>query len=83
MGHNGATRVRRESKLIGIGGGYLASVLGGKDVVPSIGEDAGQQGIHILVQIETRGCHSPEMRCRRTESSRFSAMSASTSERLS
>ncbi len=60
VGDDGSALPCRESKLIGVGRGYSASVLSGKDVVPPIGEDACQQGVYVLIEGETRRCHPRE-----------------------
>lgn len=47
-----------KGQLISIRGGKPASLLRGEDVVAPVGEDTRQQRVHILVKVETKGCHS-------------------------
>jgi hypothetical protein len=72
-----------EGELVGIGGRDAASVLRCEDIMAARYQNASQEWIHVLVQVETGGRHGMAGAVGRTTSSRLAEISASISARLS
>jgi len=73
----------RENELVGIAGRDAAGFLGCEDIITACRQNASQERIHVLVEVETGGRHGRAEALGRTTSSRLAVISASTSAWLS